>query len=61
MHDLGPGSPLWVRLPSALVGATTTALAALGRAGGRRGAAGAADRGGVYGGLGFRSRDQGPT
>ncbi|HEV2591080.1 MAG TPA: glycosyltransferase family 39 protein, partial [Gaiellaceae bacterium] len=29
MHDLGPGSPFWVRLPSALVGGTTTALAAL--------------------------------
>jgi hypothetical protein len=29
MHDLGPSSPLFVRLPSAIVGATTTALAAL--------------------------------
>src|SRR5471032_725761 len=29
MHDLGPGSPLFVRLPSAFVGGTTTALAAL--------------------------------
>jgi hypothetical protein len=29
MHDLGPASPLFVRLPSAIVGATTTALAAL--------------------------------
>jgi Dolichyl-phosphate-mannose-protein mannosyltransferase len=29
MHELGPGSPLFVRLPSAVVGATTTVLAAL--------------------------------
>jgi 4-amino-4-deoxy-L-arabinose transferase-like glycosyltransferase len=29
MHDLGQGSPLYVRLPSAIVGGTTTALAAL--------------------------------
>jgi 4-amino-4-deoxy-L-arabinose transferase-like glycosyltransferase len=29
MHDLAPGSPLVLRLPSAIVGATTTALAGL--------------------------------